>query len=183
MKNMPVKPKPVLKDIEKLPYIDALRGLAILSVMMYHCGQDKIDSYYPAIESIIKKGYYGVQLFFIVSALTLFMSMDKRQTQEKHPYLNYFIRRFFRIAPLFYVAIIYYLCVDGFGPRIWLKGLPGISIWSVISTTTFTHGLNPYWINSIVAGGWTISIEVTFYLLLPFLYRKIKILKLLYGLF
>ena len=146
---------------------------------MVHCGIGRINTYYHSIQSVITDGQYGVQLFFIVSALTLFMSMDKRQVQEKHPYLNYFIRRFFRIAPLFYVGIIYYLWQSGFGYRTWLGDgpAPGVSVWNIISTAAFIHGFSPYWINSLVPGSWTISVEMTFYLFLPLLYSKIRNLK------
>lgn len=164
-------------DLKKFAYIDALRGLAILGVLMAHCGQHGRNTYPQLIVSIISNAQHGVQLFFIVSALTLFMSMKERSNSEKYPYLNFFIRRFFRIAPLFYVAILYYLWEYGLGPRYWLGDALGISIYNIIASATFTNGLNPYWINSLVPGGWTIAVEMTFYLFLPLLYKTVKNLK------
>jgi len=166
-----------VKNVEKFAYIDTLRGLAILNVLMVHCGLGRLNSSYGPIQAAITKGQYGVQLFFIASACTLFMSMDKRQACEKHPYLNFFIRRFFRIAPLFYVGIIYYLWQDRLGGSPTLASAPGINLWEILSTATFTNSVSPYWINSLVPGGWTITVEMTFYLFLPLLYNKIKNLK------
>ena len=50
-------------------------------------------------------GQRGVQLFYMISAFTLYLSLDGRRT-EQHPWTNYFLRRFFRIAPLFYLVIV-----------------------------------------------------------------------------
>jgi peptidoglycan/LPS O-acetylase OafA/YrhL len=52
-----------------------------------------------------------------------------------------------------------------------------VSIFNIIANVLFLHGINPNWINSIVPGGWSITVEMTFYLLIPLLFRKIKNLK------
>lgn len=75
---------------------------------------------------------------------------------------------------MYYIAILYYLIQDGFGPRYWLGDETHISTSNILSNFMFLHGLNPYWVNSIVPGGWSVSIEMTFYLLLPFLFSRIK---------
>jgi peptidoglycan/LPS O-acetylase OafA/YrhL len=93
---------------------------------------------------------------------------------KKKPNRNFFIRRFFRIAPLFYLAIIYYLFQNGFGPRYALGDCNVISTNNIIATTSFLNGFNPYWINSIVPGGWSIAVEMSFYACIPFLFPKIK---------
>lgn len=163
--------------IKKYDYIDSLRGLAILSVLLVHCGQIGTNSYPEVIRLFISKGMLGVQLFYIVSAFTLFMSMDSRRIQERHVVLNFFIRRFFRIAPLFYIAVGYYLWQNGFGARFWLGDAPGLSSNNIIATFTFTNGFNPYWINSIIGVEWSVAIEMNFYLLMPILYKTVKNLK------
>jgi peptidoglycan/LPS O-acetylase OafA/YrhL len=38
----------------------------------------------------------------------------------------------------------------------------------------FLHGLSPFWVNSTIPGGWSVGIEVLFYLLFPFLFFRIK---------
>jgi len=102
------------------------------------------------------------------------LSFSYRSAYERTPIKNYFIRRFFRIAPLYYLAIVYYLWQDGFGPRHWLGDAKFISAANIVSNFSFLHGFNPYWITSIVPGGWSIAVEVMFYFLLPFLFAKIK---------
>ena len=159
----------------KLKYVDVLRGLAILAVLMVHCSLYSSQEHFPdIIASILANGTMGVQLFFVASAFTLFLSMDKRSEIEKYPKLNFFIRRFFRIAPMYYVGICYYIWQNGFGPGYWLGDAPGISIGNVLANIFFVHGFNPYWITSIVPGGWSIAVEMMFYCLVPLLFVKIK---------
>jgi peptidoglycan/LPS O-acetylase OafA/YrhL len=165
---------PIKKNIKKFPYIDALRGIAVLAVLMDHCWQTGAHEASSWVKIVGGQGARGVQLFYVMSALTLYLSMNSRSRIEKNPNLNFFIRRFFRIAPLFYLGIIYYLWQDGTGPRYFLGDAPGISARNIISTFTFTNGFNPYWINSIVPGGWSIAVEMTFYCTLPIIFMFIK---------
>ena len=45
----------------------------------------------------------------------------------------------------------------------------GIGAHTVIMTATFTHGFWPDTISSLVHGGWSIAVEMTFYLFFPFI--------------
>lgn len=87
---------------------------AVLAVLVVHCalfGTNTPD--HPLFAALVQQGARGVQLFYVLSALTLFLSMGSRAAQERRPTLNFFLRRFFRIAPLFYCAMLYYLSVAG----------------------------------------------------------------------
>ncbi|TFF34510.1 acyltransferase family protein [Mucilaginibacter psychrotolerans] len=157
--------------MERLPYITILRAIAILSVLVIHVKLQSINTEYihPYINSLMNAGARGVQLFYMLSAFTLFLSFSKKGTNLP----NYFARRFFRIAPLYYLAIAYYLWQDGFGPRYWLGDAQYISTANILSNFTFVNGFNPYWITSIVPGGWSVTIEVMFYCIFPLLFRYV----------
>jgi peptidoglycan/LPS O-acetylase OafA/YrhL len=150
-------------------YIDALRGFAILGVVLFHCRWIPPSSY--TLMEIVLQGAKGVQLFFLASALTLFLSLEARKPHEKRPTTNFFIRRFFRVAPLFYLAIIVYSLHGGMGPRFWAPD--GIRWWYIPLTATFLHGWDAKTITSVVPGGWTIAVEMTFYLFVPYLFTKL----------
>jgi peptidoglycan/LPS O-acetylase OafA/YrhL len=121
---------------------------------------------------LITECNYGVQLFFVVSALTLFMSLETRLTRERHPIRAFYIRRLFRIAPMFWLSAIVYLWQSGMGPR---DSAPdGITWYHVIATLCFLHGWHPTSINSVVPGGWSIAVEMNFYLVLPICFYVFK---------
>lgn len=150
---------------EKLAFVDALRGFAVLAVILSHT---------PLPESMARLnfiGAYGVQLFFVVSAFTLFLSMRNRSGTEKNPVTNFFIRRFFRIAPAFYAAAAFYLWKDGIAAS--PQAPEGIKLWHVLTTLSFTHGWHPESINLVVPGGWSIAVEMTFYLFVPLAYALV----------
>ena len=149
---------------KKFGYVDALRGVAILAVIMVHTGQYGTNNLPAMLSKVSEQGGRGVQLFFLLSAFTLFLSMQNRIKSEIRPTKNFFIRRFFRIAPLYYLGIGYYLFQNGIS----------YSPLNVISNFTFTHGFNPYWINNLVPGGWSIAVEMTVYAVLPFFFMRIK---------
>lgn len=160
----------------KLKYIDALRGIAILMVMATHTFQYSTSYSDGFFNNIIAQGARGVQLFFIVSAFTLFMSFNFRINKEKKINQNFYIRRFFRIAPMYYVGILYFLFQDGLGSRYWLGDFEYVSVYNILSNVFFINDFYPYWITSVVPGGWSIGVEMTFYLIVPFLVRKLTTL-------
>ncbi len=162
-------------DIKKYDFVDALRGLAILAVILVHSSQ-RVAPTNLTLQWFMSEGNSGVQLFYVVSSLTLCMSWMARSSHEMFPARNFFIRRFFRIAPMFYFAILLYIIVlNGFSPRYWAPN--GLKWWFVPVTALFLHGFHPETINSVVPGGWSIAVEMSFYLILPFLLSYIKSIK------
>lgn len=148
-------------------YIDALRGYAILLVIFVHSSQ-MIGGLQGYVYQIGDQGARGVQLFFVASAITLCMSYHRRTDGVG----AFYIRRLFRIAPMFWLAIIYFTLKDGVGPR----GLEpdGIGATHIILTTLFAHGFLPSTFSSVVPGGWSIAVEMMFYAVFPILVSYIK---------
>lgn len=143
-------------------FIDALRGYAILLVMAVHASQAAPD-WVGVGRLIVDQGARGVQLFFVASALTLALSW----TARRDGVLPFYIRRVMRIAPMFWLGIVFFLWLYGFGPRHFAPD--GIDSVDVALTATFLHGWHPESITSVVPGGWSIAVEMTFYLLFPLL--------------
>lgn len=163
-----------ITKLEKLNYIDAIRGLAIIMVIMHHTAQQGFVKIPHAVAVFLSLGSRGVQLFFIASAFTLFRSYKNRSSVENKPTRNFFIRRFFRISPVYYLAILYYMFHESLGAKYWLGSQPFISMYNKISNMLFLHGFSPYWTNTLVPGGWSIAVEMMFYLIFPFLFFRIK---------
>ena len=162
------------EDIRKYDFIDALRGYAILLVLLVHSSQS-VAPINQTLQLLMSGGARGIQLFYIASALTLCMSWQFRSKREISPFRNFFLRRFFRIAPMFYLAIVFYVLLYGFSPRYWAPN--GVEWWFVPLTALFLHGFHPETITSVVPGGWSIAVEMNFYLVLPLLLHHLTTIK------
>lgn len=157
--------------VNKLGYIDATRGIAILMVIMVNTSQ-LVDGLPGLVGSVASFGQMGVQLFFVASALTLCMS-HARRSSERNPTIKYFIRRFFRIAPLYYCGIIGFFVLNYVGTK--YLGAPYMhegqySAINILSNIFMLHGMVPSANNTIVPGGWSIGTEFIFYALFPALF-------------
>ncbi|WP_456624288.1 MULTISPECIES: acyltransferase family protein [unclassified Bradyrhizobium] len=144
--------------------LDVLRGLGIAGVMAIHVSQS-FPSGIRAIDFTFMCGWVGVNIFYFVSAMTMCLMWTQRAS-ETNPTRKFYIRRFLRIAPLFWLAIPLYLVVNGTGPS--YNAPNGIGPLQVILTATFLHGFWPDSVNSVVPGDWSIAAEMTFYLVFPF---------------
>jgi len=161
---------------KKYEYIDSLRGLAILLVIVVHIStfftRSTTDFFTEPLMRLVINGRYSIQLFFIVSAFTLMMSHERRRGEARAT-RNFFIRRFFRIAPLYYLAIIiltvFFIISDNPG-----YDLNYFTSMQYFSNYLFISSVTPEWMNTIVPGGWSVSVEVLFYLLFPILYNQVR---------
>jgi peptidoglycan/LPS O-acetylase OafA/YrhL len=173
-----------------LASIDALRGYAILLVLLVHAQHIAT----PAalwLQRAASEGARGVQLFYIVSAFTLTRSLLHRLTQGqgavgRNGVLGaYAVRRFFRIAPLFYLIVFLNFLDLGFAPRFWAPD--GLSLFDIGSALVFLNAWVPNAITSVVDGGWSVAVEANFYVLLPILLiaartpRRIVVVALIAG--
>ncbi|MFB6416278.1 MULTISPECIES: acyltransferase family protein [Bradyrhizobium] len=145
--------------------LDVLRGLGIVGVMAIHVSQ-AFPSNIRAVDFAFMCGWTGVNVFYFVSAMTMCLMWTQR-SGETNATGKFYIRRFLRIAPLFWIAIPVYLVINGTGPS---DNAPnGIGPVQVILTATFLHGFWPDSVNSVVPGDWSIAAEMTFYLVFPLL--------------
>jgi peptidoglycan/LPS O-acetylase OafA/YrhL len=85
---------------------------------------------------------------------------------------KFYIRRFFRIAPMFYAALAFFLWLRGFAPNMYAPD--GLGLRHVFMTATFTHGFMPDTITSVVPGSWSIADEMMFYAIFPLLITSLN---------
>src|ERR1700738_2923222 len=110
-------------SLVRLEWIDVLRGIAILMVILIHVGthshvQEK------SIKSFTDYGSRGVQLFFVVSAFILFRHVCKKFNPK-----SFYTTRYARIAPMFFLALIFYAIVGLPGSRMDMWNLGGYSTY------------------------------------------------------
>jgi peptidoglycan/LPS O-acetylase OafA/YrhL len=74
----------------RIGVLDSLRAIAALAVLLFHTTGYRFNI-----------GHYGVQLFFIISGFVIFKTVESAKTPRE-----FIIKRFFRLYPAYWVAII-----------------------------------------------------------------------------
>lgn len=142
------------------PHLDGIRGLAALSILAYH----GLGGNYRAVTGWVEVGTAlrsALPFFFFLSAFLLYRPyVAARLGDGPRPGLRAFWwRRFLRIVPAYWVALTLIALTVGlpgvFGPEGWRY----YTFLYVYSHRTVTGGLIP---------AWTLCVDMTFYLLLPF---------------
>lgn len=153
---------PTIPKKRLLPGVHGLRGIAALSIVAFHL------IHLSGIQAPLGWGFIGeyfglsVHLFFIISAFSLLYSHEASD-QTPDWVAQYYIKRFFRIAPLFYLLLLYYILI------FYTYHVPRqVDIPEIITNFTFTMNFTgrP---ESLVWAGWTIGVEMIFYVIMPIL--------------
>ena len=148
--------------------LDSARGWAILGVIAIHVSQS-VGLSAGILHRFAVNGDMGVELFYVLSAFSLMMMLNLRSEAGRHSLSGYFIRRFFRIAPMFWFALLI-ATIEFYGKTsFWSPN--GIGPKEVSLTAIFLHGIDPETVNAVIPGGWSVAIEVMFYALLPVLFK------------
>lgn len=164
IKMNPVQPS----HSPRFDFLDSLRGLAILGVISTHCAWFSGGDFRG--KPFAFAGLYGVQLFFMVSAFTIFLTLERALGRETAPVASFYVRRVLRLLPMFWVGIILYAFAPG-REHYYANLDLGFSYYAL--TALLQHGWHPYYINSVVPGGWSIAVEATFYIVAPLLVFRV----------
>lgn len=164
----------------RIPALDGLRGVAILLVLLRHsvAGAESSSKLWTLILHALRLTWSGVDLFFVLSGFLIGgILLDARHSPRY--FRTFYIRRAFRILPLYYVFIGLY-----FARHLSSHLLPGVlgdtSPLPIpfLSFVTFTHN---FWMASFgwfgawgIAPTWSLAVEEQFYLSVPFLIRKVS---------
>ena len=151
-----------------LPYIDGLRAVAVLAVVLYHLNA----AWLPG-------GFTGVDIFFVISGFVVSASVDRfGRTGAGESLLRFYARRLRRIAPALIVCLLVTCVASGlFIPQAWLSDTSretgrmaffGLSNWVLAGTGNDYFSpkveFNPF------THTWSLGVEEQFYLVFPFLF-------------
>ena len=147
--------------------IDALRGFAALSVVLFHlggAGLPKLST--PLTTRLTSWGWTGVEVFFVISGFVIPFVMMKSNYQWRDGG-NFLARRFIRIWPpsavLIALTVAQYAVVNRMGhgaPEGWTNISAANIFANLFYAVPFT---GQAWLNGIL---WTLSVEFQYYVLL-----------------
>jgi peptidoglycan/LPS O-acetylase OafA/YrhL len=158
---------------EKIPQLDALRGIAILLVIAHNASLHYGTTSY--LHPLLDRGWMGVDLFFVLSGFLI--SGILLDTKESPNYFrNFYARRVLRIWPLYYCLLAFMFVVL---PHV--SAAQGVAIFAKSS---------PWWaypfflqnfllpLSTDAAGPlgvtWSLAIEEQFYLVWPIIVRLLS---------
>jgi peptidoglycan/LPS O-acetylase OafA/YrhL len=157
------------------PSVDILRGFAAISVLVYHVIEHFKWITFPKSGLLFwfRIGGMGVDLFFVISGfvigLSAFSAIDKLGESGFRSVFSK--RRFFRIAPLYYLTLLVYLV---FVTRTFSLEAHG---YNIILHVFFAQSFFVDYFGAINGPNWSVSIEMQFYLLILFIAPCIRLAK------
>jgi peptidoglycan/LPS O-acetylase OafA/YrhL len=155
--------------MRRLDFVDSLRGLAALYIVAFHTALvPKPNLAVPHwAQAIVLSGGSAVTLFFVISAFSLCHTM-KAHTGQQGEIRDFYIRRLFRIAPLFYVMVVYYAFREVYYWHTWP------SPWEWAKNVLFIFNFFPGSEVGIVQASWKIGVEMVFYAIFPLLFLRYR---------
>ncbi len=139
---------------QRLLELDALRGLAALSVVFYHYffRYDQLYGHAGLSVDWTYYGKFGVQLFFMVSGFVIFWTLNKIERP-----LDFVASRFSRLYPAYWAAVLFTFSF------VYIFGLSGreVSPGHAMSNLLMFHEI--FGIPHVDGVYWTLTVELIFY--------------------
>ena len=126
-----------VQNFKKIESVQMLRGIAALSVIIYHLGSER--------------GNFGVDLFFCISGFIMMLVTERSC-------VDFIKKRLLRICPIYYFLTIMAIGVAFIAPN--LLRTPSTDLSLILRSFLFIGGEAP-----VVGVGWTLNYEMFFYFL------------------
>lgn len=146
---------------QRIDFLDTLRCIAALLVILQHIGEKYFSSFSYFTTHYFQFGMFGVTLFFLVSGFIIPVSLQKKTSLKK-----FWIKRFFRLYPLYIYSIILAIIFIGLGYYTQHHEL--LPVQDMLLQLTMLQKL--LGIPLLVNSHWTLSLEMLFYISVTLLY-------------
>ncbi|QJU58612.1 acyltransferase [Sphingomonas sp. AP4-R1] len=159
----------------RLRYLDGLRGLAALMVVLWHYLGPTYTAYLPygdryAGLPLVGELWMGVEIFFLISGFVIFMTIERCSG-----FVDFMLRRWLRLFPTMLVASCLLFLIDRLfhwpGPEAgarWIDLIPGLTF----IPPAIYHAVLHRPIDSIDGVFWTLYVEMAFYVVFGLLYFR-----------
>ncbi|MCO4294173.1 acyltransferase [Solitalea sp. MAHUQ-68] len=148
---------------QRIYSLDAVRGVSALLIVFYHVSVWQHRSLIDGGTYFTQKlGLYMVELFYLLSGVSMgYIYLEKFTSLKLSELKIFYIKRYFRIAPLYFLLCLLSIWVysRAFNEDLLIKLLANFSLlFGVVNPSL-----------SLVTGGWSIGVEFFFYLFFPFM--------------
>lgn len=144
--------------------LTGLRGIAAILVMLHHFYlRLAIDQHLPFLQWLLRKGYLGVDLFFVLSGFVMAMVygawFDGSRPRSLVNYVRFMVRRVARLWPLHAAVLLALILLGVEATRVDLSPRLVVANFAMIQAWAMSAEINP--------PAWSISTEFLAYLLFP----------------
>ena len=153
----------------KIPALTGLRAIAALWVLVLHFGEAVSASWPRAVRSVLSTGFAGVDLFFVLSGFILAWNYLRDDGTLAVSPAEFWRARAARILPVYYVSLAISLPMfllmqfhDGATPSA-IRSAVVTALTSLTLTQSWVSPFSYLWNNP----GWSLSVELFFYLAFP----------------
>jgi len=146
------------------PDIDALRGIAVLSVILFHIGFSQFSG-----------GFIGVDIFFVISGYVIAKSIEEDLNHDKFSIWKFYNKRIRRIFPaLFVTFLVTYIGACFFLlPHLFEKFSASLISSSLFVSNMYFWKDSGYFSNDALTRPllhtWSLSVEEQYYIFFPIL--------------
>jgi len=156
------------RAVERAPQLPALTGLrfvAALFVVVHHVGiYDRYSAQRGLFDRFWGGGSAGVDIFFVLSGFILTYSYVAPDGAFRGTGRAYYVARLARIYPVYLLA-----CALAFVPFLRTQPTSAHLLVTGASTLLLLQSWLPWaWVTTLDAPTWSLSVELLFYALLPF---------------
>jgi peptidoglycan/LPS O-acetylase OafA/YrhL len=139
----------------RFPAVDGLRAVAALSVVVFHA--DQFAGGPGVLGRAVSHLDVGVAVFFAITGFLLYRPYFAGAVGDvpRTPARVFYWRRFLRIVPGYWVALLVLAPTLAFAAP------------AAIGNIFFLQIYRPAWVRSGIPPGWSVCVEMSFYLLLP----------------
>jgi len=167
---------------QRLIELDGLRGFALVMILVFHSvsqeGEYPAGSFLAYLQRSVAMGWSALDLFFVLSGFLIGgILMDSRESPSY--FKTFYIRRFYRIVPVYYVWVSLYILLIGLAGEVVTRysnsGVrppltPAIVSYFLFLQNSFAiplFGFSGAWFGHL----WSLAVEEQFYLVTPLVVR------------
>jgi peptidoglycan/LPS O-acetylase OafA/YrhL len=143
--------------------LTGFRAIAAILVFVYHNRKYWRDSIHPELLRFINEFHVGVSLFFVLSGFLIAYTYEHKPSSNLKSFSSYILLRMARILPLYWLILTAYYLDPEYGKY----------KFSLL-TYSLAHGFSNVHNLDAIAQAWSLTVEMTFYFLAPFLFLLLR---------